>query len=103
MEKIIGQIIAIEDMAQKVIEEAKEENKNLDSSIKWSIDAKKHEIETKVHEKSEHIQKVEEEHAEKRIAEAEKTIAKEKINLEEIYNKNKDAWIDKIFANIVND
>ncbi len=103
MEKIIGQIIAIEDMAQKVIEEAKEENKNLDGSIKKSIDAKKHEIETKVHEKSEHIQKFEEEHAEKRIAEAEKTIAKEKINLEEIYNKNKDAWIDKIFANIVND
>ena len=34
MEKIIGQIIAIEDMAQKVIEEAKEENKNLDGSIK---------------------------------------------------------------------
>lgn len=90
-------------MAQKVIEEAKEENKNLDSSIKQSIDAKKHEIETKVHEKSEHIQQIEKEHADKRIAEAEKTIAKEKINLEEIYNKNKDAWIDKIFANIVND
>ena len=60
-------------------------------------------LKRKVHEKSEHIQKFEEEHAEKRIAEAEKTIAKEKINLEEIYNKNKDAWIDKIFANIVND
>lgn len=102
MDKIINQIIAIEDMAQEVIRNAKEEQEKLDDVIKQDIAEKKGEIEKKVKEKSESIAEFEKNNADEKIVGLEKKLEAEKKQLEKIYAENKTDWVEKIFDNIVN-
>lgn len=102
MDKIINQIIAIEDMAQEVIRNAKEEQEKLDDLIKQDIAERKDEIEKKVKEKSETIAEFEKRSADEKIAGLEKKLEVEKKQLEKIYAENKNKWVENIFNNIVN-
>ncbi|MCX7715105.1 MAG: hypothetical protein N2171_05210 [Clostridia bacterium] len=102
MNKLIEQIIAIEDMAQEVMNEARTRQAALDETIRQIVDEKQKNIEDKVQAKEQKIRQLEQDIADEKIESAKINFERELKNMEEKYNQNKNIWVEQIFNNIIN-
>ena len=101
MENIIDKIIKIEDNAQKIISDAQDMEKSLNSDINEKVDQIRSDIESRVEKKYETIQKTELQYADKKIKEIERQYAQANLVLEDNYKSNKEKWINEIYNSII--
>lgn len=98
---IIQQLINIEKKAQNVIVDADELEKNFEKDIGESVKQLKKDFEAKVVERIESIGEFEKIDADKRIEAIRKSVDIEKAKLAQKEQDNHDAWVEKIFNDII--
>lgn len=101
MDDLITKIIDIEAQAQEIIKGAKTADEHLEADIEAETSKLHKDIANKAEAKTVTIKQLENSEAQKQIAKIrEKTMADiEKLN--EKYEANKGAWVDKIVSNII--
>ncbi len=102
MDELIKRIIEIEDKAQSVIKDAREEQAKLDENISKTIADMRAEVLSRAEKKCKEIQVLEDSDAEIKIAEISKEKDASASQLESIYKENCDKWVDDITAGIIN-
>lgn len=102
MDELIQKIIDIENKAQAIVKEARDEQKNLDVVIEAEINEMKSDIEKRASDKCKMIKNIEDEDAQRRLSEieAEKNAVIER--LEGIYQSKCNEWVDDIVNEIIN-
>jgi len=100
--KLIQQIIEIEDMAQEVVEGAREKKNNISSVINADINKMKAEI--KANAENEKIKRIEssDKITGKRIAEVRDDGIRKIEMLDRKYAENKEKWKSELFDRIIN-
>lgn len=101
MEKVINQIISIEEQAQKIISEADTLRENLHADAQKSIDSLSSDIENRVHKKYETIQKTETDFADKRIEELKEKYLEAEKDLDRVYAEKKSEWSENIYKAVL--
>lgn len=95
---IISKILDIEDKAQKIVKDARENSQN---SVFEDEEQLKSEIESRTEKEISEIIRTESEKLEKRISEINGARDEQKNKLEEAYRREKDSWVKQIFDKIV--
>ena len=102
MDELIQRIIDIENKAQSVVKEARNDREHLEETIKKTISDMKEDFEKRANDKCESIKSFEDSEAKEKIeaidAEKKASISK----LEEIYKDKCDKWVDEIVDEIIN-
>lgn len=101
MEDIIEKVLKIEDMAQAVVAEAKEEQKNMDKSIDEAAKALEESLRAELEEERARVQAEEDERARRRLEDVKAANKAKDTQLDEIFAARKDGWIEEIFDNII--
>lgn len=101
MENIIDKIIKIEDNAQKIISDAQDMEKSLNSDINKMVDKIRDDIEMRVEKKYEMIKKTESEYADKKIKEIERHYAEASLQLDDNCKNNREKWINEIYDAVI--
>lgn len=100
MNDLIEKIIEIENKAQKVIKEAKNEKEHLDEIIKKTIEDMKSDVEKRAEDKCHSIKNIEDTEADSAIATIEKEKKRALEKLESIYKSKCDEWVEQIVSEI---
>ncbi len=101
MDELIATIISIEEEAQKVIADAREQERTLEDTIAQSADEMHSDIEKRVHARCEKIKAYEAEQTPKKIAEITAALDERKAYLDQKYEANCEIWVNDIFNNII--
>lgn len=102
MNEVVNKILELENRAESLISDKKNDEKKLESELKKRIDILKKSIEKDADERIAKIVSAENEDAQNRIKQTELSGNEKKKELEEVFKKNSDAWSEKIFENIIN-
>ena len=90
MEDLIMKIIDIEDRAQEVIKDVKDESRKMRDDITRRMEAK-----------NVTLKQIEEEDADKKVEAIRVNMERHLSELEKKYNDNKDKWVNEIVQNII--
>ena len=102
MDELIKKIIEIENKAQSVIKEARDDQDKLDENIAKTIDEIKSDVLSKAEKKCKEIQLIEDSDADNKIAEILKEKEASMAQLNSIYEQKCDEWVNDITAGIIN-
>ena len=101
MEEMIEKVLEIEEMAQKLVEDAKAQEEHMDEIVEEEAKHLKDRLMGELAKEREEIRAEEEKRAQSEIDEAKAESDKTRAALEERFNKNKDAWADEIFKSVI--
>ena len=102
MDELIKKIIEIENKAQSVIKEARDDQDKLDENIAKTIADMKADVLSKAEKKCKEIQLIEDSDADNKIAEILKEKDASMAQLDSIYKQKCDEWVNDITAGIIN-
>ena len=101
MENIIKRIIEIEDKAQMIMREAREDSDRLNERIKTDDKRLASDIRNQATEKCREISASEHDGMHEKIGEINAHTREQLMNLEKKFSENKEKWVEDIFNNIV--
>lgn len=101
MEELIAQIINIEEQAQQIVAEAREEKQNLESDINKAAIKMQRDIEERVRRRCDKIKEFEDNQADDKIAAINSEVQKKINHLDEQFQKNADKWAEDIVNKII--
>ena len=101
MNKIIQQLIDIENNAQTIIKDANDMEHDLDKIVDQRICEIKENIDKKVEDRIESIDSFESEDAKNRVEELRSKLNEEKEKLIETDNEKHEIWVNKIYDEII--
>ena len=102
MDSVIERMIDIEMKAQSVVKEAQQRRSEIDGIIDEEIKSIKEDMEKQADQKCDAASKAEQKAADKKISELKERSRQTIENLESIYAKNREQWIDRIVGNVIN-
>ena len=101
MDEIIDRIIAIEDEAQRLIKDAKEEKANLGQVIEGEVESMHKDMEERIKKKQETLKDYEDEEVEKKISEINKKLSENMEKIDKKAAEKKESWIEDLVNNVI--
>ncbi|MDD6214583.1 MAG: hypothetical protein PUB42_05315 [Firmicutes bacterium] len=101
MEDMIAKILKVEDRAQEIVASAKRDQENLQKDLDKEIENLYSDIHNKEESKIKYLTDFENKESEKKLLEISENLKRQKKEIKEKYNANREAWISRIFENTV--
>ena len=101
MDEIIDRIIAIEDEAQRLIKDAKEEKANLSQVIEGEVESMHKDMEERIKQKQETLKDYEDEEVEKKISAINKKLSENMEKIDKKAAEKKESWIEDLVNNVI--
>jgi len=101
MKDVIGSILDIENKANEIIEDGKNEKSRLEDQLKKDIKKMQDDINDMVKSKLKQLDIEEAKDANTSLTRINKAAEKQLVEMEEFYKENRDAWADVVFKIII--
>ena len=101
MDDIISKVLNIEDQAEKVIEDTKQEKERLTGIYSEKIEQMRRDIESRSDKRIKELDELEEKDGQKTLDVIEKHSQESIKKMQNLYQQKKDQWINEIYQNII--
>ncbi len=102
MEEVIEKILKIENMAEEIVETARQNQDNIDADVEKEGEALREKLRREIEQKRAAVRSEEEQRAAGKLAELEKHFKEKSAHLESSYADKGDVWVNGMFNNIIN-